>query len=93
MTQQKKAAGRPERFLIHVVNFSPVRKAPPHPEFHDDPIALNDVTVRLNLPLKIATARALVAGETLRPRTAARGIEVTLARVPISEVICLDVAG
>jgi hypothetical protein len=70
-----------------------VRKAPPHPEFHDDPIPLTDVMVRLNLPLKISAARALVAGETLRPRADARGVEVTLARVPISEVICLEVAG
>jgi len=92
VTQQKRTAGRPERFLLHVVNFSPVRKAPPHPEFHDDPIPLTDVTLRLNLPLRIAAARALVAGQTLRPRVDARGVEVTLARVPISEVICLDVA-
>ena len=93
VTQQKNAAGRPERFLIHVVNFSPVRKAPPHPEFHDDPIPLTDVTVRLNLPLKIAAARALVTGETLKARIDGRGVEITLARVAISEVVCLEVAG
>jgi hypothetical protein len=70
-----------------------VRKAPPHPEFHDDPIPLTDVTVRLNLPPRVAAARALVAGEALRVRTVSGGVEVTLARVSISEVVCLEVAG
>jgi hypothetical protein len=79
-----------KRYLIHVINYSPLRKAPPHPEFHEDPIPLTDVTVRLNLPLKVKSARALVAGEKLRARTDHNGVEVTLARVPISEVICLE---
>ncbi len=80
-----------KRYLIHVINYSPVRKAPPHPEFHEDPIALTDATVRLNLPLKVAAARALIAGEKLRVRAERGGVEVTLARVPVSEVICLEV--
>ncbi len=80
-----------KRFLVHVINYSPVRKAPPHPEFHEDPVPLTDVTVRLNLPLKVAAARALVAGDKLRVRAGQGGVEVTLARVPISEVVCFDV--
>ena len=78
------------RYLIHVVNFSPLRKAPPHPEFHEDPIPLSDVTVRLNLPLKVSGARALVAGTELPVRSDRRGVEVTLRRVPVSEVVCLE---
>jgi hypothetical protein len=79
-----------KRYLVHVINYSPVRKAPPHPEFHEDPVPLTDVTVRLNLPLKVAAARALVAGEKLRVRADRQGVEVTLARVPVSEVVCLE---
>jgi hypothetical protein len=81
-----------KRYLVHVINYSPVRKAPPHPEFHEDPIPLTDVTVRLNLPLKVAAARALIAGEKLRVRTDRGGVAVSLARVPVSEVICLEEA-
>jgi hypothetical protein len=81
-----------KRYLVHVINYSPVRKAPPHPEFHEDPIALTDVTVRLNLPLKVTAARALIAGEKLRVRADRGGVAVSLARVPVSEVICLEEA-
>ena len=81
-----------KRYLVHVINYSPVRKAPPHPEFHEDPIALTDVTVRLNMPLKVTAARALIAGEKLRVRADRGGVAVSLARVPVSEVICLEEA-
>jgi hypothetical protein len=86
----RKDIGRRERYLIHVINFSPLRRAPPHPEFCEDPIPLTDVMVRLNLPLKAASARALVAGVKLRPRTVNGVVEVSLARVPINEVVCIE---
>ena len=31
--------------MVHIVNFSPVRRTPKHTDFHDDPISLFDVTV------------------------------------------------
>src|SRR5262249_29390175 len=52
-------AGRRERYMVHLVNFSPVRRTPKNTDFHDDPIPLTDVTVRVNLRLKAATAAAL----------------------------------
>jgi hypothetical protein len=82
-----------KRYLIHVINFSALRKAPPHPEFHEDPIALTEVTVRLNLPIRVTAARALVARKNLPVRADGRGVEVTLDRVPISEIVCLEAAG
>ena len=52
--------------MVHIVNFSPVRRTPKHTDFHDDPIPLTNVTVRVNLPLKVSSARALYAGRTCR---------------------------
>ncbi len=93
LTHQAARAGRRERYMIHVVNFSALRHAPKHPAFHDDPIPLTNVRVRLNLPVKLASARAIVAGENLKIQaSAAGGVEVALTRVPVHEVICFEMA-
>jgi hypothetical protein len=87
------ASGRKERYLVHIVSFSPLRHTPSHPDYHEDPIALTDVTVRVNLPIHASTAQAVVAGATLPvKRTQAGGVEVTVPRVPIHEVVSLEVA-
>jgi hypothetical protein len=52
-------AGRNERYMVHLVNFSPVRRTPKHTDFHDDRIPLTNVTVRVNLPLAASKAKAL----------------------------------
>jgi hypothetical protein len=84
-------AGRRERYMVHMVNFSPVRRTPKHTDFHDDPIPLTDVTVRVNLPLKASTAKALYAGKDLQVhRAAGGGVEFLVPRVDIHEVACLE---
>ena len=86
-------SGRSERYLVHVVNFSPLRHTPSHPDYYEDPIALTDVTVRVNLPIHGVRAKGVIAGTTLPVRpTQAGGVEVTLARVPIHEVIALELS-
>jgi hypothetical protein len=93
LTHQAARAGRRERYMVHVVNFSGLRRAPKHPDFYDDPIPLSNVRVRLNLPVKPVSARAIVAGEDLKFQPAAAGgVEVTLARVPVHEVVCFELA-
>jgi len=85
--------GRKERYLVHLVNFSPLRHTPSHPDFYEDPIALTDVTVRVNLRLHGSTARAVVAGADLSVKaTQAGGVQFTVPRVPIHEVVVLEVA-
>ena len=77
--------------MVHFVNFSPIRRTPKHTDFHDDPIPLTNVAVRVNLPLKVSTARALYAGKDLPVRRAANGgVEVLVPRVEIHEVVCLQ---
>jgi hypothetical protein len=87
--QAARPGGRPERYLVHIVNYSPVRRTPKHTDFHDDPIPLSNVLVRVNLPLKVSQATALYAGQDLPVRRAASGgVEVVVPRVHIHEVVC-----
>jgi hypothetical protein len=89
----KSDAGRKERYMVHIVNFSSVRRTPKHIEFHDDPIPLSNVTVRVNLPLNVSTAKALYAGNELPVRRAAGGgVTVLVPRVDIHEVICFELS-
>jgi hypothetical protein len=83
--------GRKERYLVHIVNFSPLRHTPSHPDYHEDPIALTEVTVGVNLPIHNARARAVVTGAPLTVGTTpAGGVQFTVPRVPIHEVITLE---
>jgi hypothetical protein len=87
----KPEAGRKERYLVHIINYSPVRKTPKHTDFYEDPIPLRDVTVRLNVALKNPTARTLYADDKIPVRRAAGGgAEVLVPRVNIHEMICFE---
>ena len=86
-----KAASRPERYLVHLINWSANRKAPPHPEVFESPAPLADVRVRLNLPLKVEAARTVTAGGKLRVRAAQGGVEVVVPHVHIHEIVALEV--
>ena len=57
--------GRKERYMVHIVNFSPVRRTPKHTDFHDDPIPLSNVTVRVNLPLQSLHGQGALCGPGL----------------------------
>ncbi|MFI5420760.1 MAG: hypothetical protein ACHQ1H_07300, partial [Nitrososphaerales archaeon] len=82
-----------ERYMVHIVNYSPLRQSPRHSVFCEDPIPLSNVAVRLNLPLKVAAARAVIQGTDLEVhRTPAGGVEVLVPRVPIYEVLSFEVS-
>ena len=85
--------GRKERYMVHIVNFSAVRRTPKHTDFYEDPIPLTGVTVRINLPLEVSTARAHYAGKDLPVRRAAGGgVEVLVPRVEIHEMLSLELS-
>jgi hypothetical protein len=89
----KRSAGQKERYLVHIVNYSPVRRTPKHTDFHDDPVPLSNVTVRVNLPLRVSKAKALYAAQELRlRRDSGGGVEVLVPRVDIHEVVCLELS-
>ena len=83
---------RNERYIVHIVNFSPMRRTPRHTDFHDDPIPLVNVKVRVNLPLKAAAGKALYAGQDLPVRrSAGGGVEFLVPQVKVHEVVSLEV--
>lgn len=91
MTHQAANEEHGERCLVHVINWSPVRQSPRHPTFYEDPIPLTDVTVRANLPFAATEAHAVAADVDLTiHRNDDGSVKVTLARVPISEMICFE---
>lgn len=91
VTWQPAENDRPERYLVHLVNWSPSRKTPPHPEVHEDPVPLRDVSVTLNIPMSLKKASTVVSGENLKIHTAENGIEVHVSEIPVHEVICFEI--
>lgn len=93
VTHQAADTRRKARYMVHIVNYSPVRGTPRHQVFHEDPVPLINVTVRLNLPVKASAARAVVAGLDLPVRRASGGgVEVLVPRVTIHEVVSFEEA-
>jgi hypothetical protein len=86
------AQSRPECYLVHVVNFSALRHTPKHPDFYEDPIALTDVTVTLDVQAHFTSARTVIAGQAVPLIQTGNGaVQFTLSRVPINEIVALDV--
>lgn len=85
-------SARKERYLVHVVNFSALRHTPKHPDFYEDPIALTGVTVNVNLQARVTSAYAAVAGQAVPiSHTPDGAVQFTLPRVPINEIVVLNV--
>ena len=95
VTRQNPRPGRrpAARWLVHIVNWSPSRGTPRHPVFHEEPVPLRDVEVTLNLPVKAAQARAVVAGRNLPLAASAGAVRFTVPSVPISEIVVLEEEG
>ena len=95
LTQQQARAdiGRPQRYMVHLVNFQPSRSTARSPDFFDDPVPLTDIVVRVNLPLRNVKARAIDAGVDLPVRAAPNGgVEVRVPRIAIHEIVCFEPA-
>lgn len=86
-----KDENRPERYIVHIINWSANRKTPSHPEVHEDPVALTDIWVKLNIPISNAVVNTVVAGEKLMHQFIDNGIKVTIPRILISEMVCITV--
>lgn len=82
--------GTRPRYLAHVVNWSATRGTPRHPVFHEEPVTLTGVMLRLNLPVSGATARAVVSGMDLPLRRLENGAEVTVPPVTVHEILVFE---
>jgi hypothetical protein len=82
---------RPERYLVHIINWSSTRKTPQHPEVHEDPVPLSDIRIKLNIPLGNVSVKTVFSGEKLNHRQVESGIEVNVPKIAISEILCFEI--
>ncbi|MFZ4546151.1 MAG: alpha-amylase family protein [Bacteroidales bacterium] len=85
-----KGINRPERYMVHLVNWSSTRKTPVHPEVHEDPVPLANVKVKLNIPVSKVKVKTVVSGIDLKTKINGNGIEVYVPTVLIHEIVCFE---
>lgn len=90
VTHQRAAGERPERWLVHVVNFSPNRRGPEHCEYLEDPIPLHDVRIALRIDGAIRRAYVAADGTPLPLRTRADRWEVVMPRVECGAIAVFE---
>jgi hypothetical protein len=90
LTHQAAASDRPERWLVHVVNFSPNRRSPELCEYLEDPIPLTDIQVMLHLDRPLRRALTARDATPLPLRAVDHGWEVTVPRIRRGEVVVLE---
>ncbi len=90
VTHQIAEAGRPERWMVHVVNFSPSRRGPQHTEYVEDPIPLHDVAVTLAIDAAIGRAYLAPDGGELPLRRDDGGWSVTIPRVECGAIAVFE---
>jgi len=91
VTHQAAGTNRPERWMVHVVNFSPVRRSPEHCEYLEDPVPLRDVRVALRIKDSITRAYTAADGADLPLRVFDGGWEVTIPHVTFGEIAVFEV--
>ncbi|MEN8247971.1 MAG: alpha-amylase family protein [Bacteroidota bacterium] len=87
---EDKELNRPERYIVHLVNWSPSRKSPVHPEVHEAPVALTGVRVKLNIPPQNINVQAVTSGQKLAVNPSDNGLEVTIPKILTHEIICFE---
>jgi alpha-L-fucosidase len=94
VTHQAAGAERPERWLVHVVNYTANRRAPGHIETYEDPVPLTSVALDIELGPDVGTdvERAYLAdtGTELALQRHGTGWRVEIPRVEISAVVVLE---
>jgi len=90
---EDKELKRSERYIVHLINWSPSRKSPVHPEVHEAPVALHDIHVQLNIPLKNSIAKAVISGQELSVKQSGTGLEIVIPKILAHEIICIEHKG
>lgn len=92
VTHQEAAADHPERWMIHVVNFSPNRRTPAHTDYVEDPIPLHDIQLDVALDAELARAYTAADGAELPLSRQGGRWMVVVPRIDISAVVVLEAA-
>jgi hypothetical protein len=88
---EDKEIGRPERYMVHLVNWSSTRKTPVHPEVHEDPVALTNIWVQLNILTGNVNVYTVIAMEKLQSHRNETGVKVMIPIIPVHEMVCFEV--
>ncbi len=93
VTHQEADAERPERWLVHLVNYTANRRAPHHIENYEDPVPLADVVIDLGVAGPVCrayVAGAGTSGATLTPERHGDAWRVVVPRVEVSAVVAVE---
>jgi len=91
LTNQRAQGDLPERWLVHVVNFSPGRRTPAHCEYLEDPVPLRDVVVALNVNQTLSGAFEAPSGTRLPMTRFDQGWQVTIPEIRHGAVVVFEV--
>ena len=90
VTHQAADDSRPERWLVHVVNFSPNRRSTEHCEYLEDPIPLHDVQITLRADAPFARAYTAADRSELKLQPTEDGWHVTIPRVETGAIAVFE---
>lgn len=87
LTHQAASVDRGERWIVHVVNYSPLRSSPAAIEFMEDPIALHDIEVGLAVDAPVVRAYEARSGVDLPVRRVGDRWTVTVPLIEIAAMV------
>ncbi len=90
VTHQQAEDGHGARWIVHVVNYSPVRSSPNAIEFMEDPIALRDVEVAIAVDGEISRAYDARSGDSLTPSRVDGRWTVTVPSIAIAAMVVFE---
>ncbi len=92
VTYQAASAEHPARYLVHVVNYSPNRRATPHMEYLEDPIPLHDITVTVGVSEQVTRAYLAPDGTSLPLTGSAGAWQCTIPTITYGAILVLELA-
>lgn len=90
LTHQAASAERPERWMVHVVNFSPNRRSSEHCEYLEDPIPLHDVQITLAVDAPITRAYTAAEGLPLALEKTEHGLQVIVPKIIFGAIVVFE---
>lgn len=81
---------RPERYMIHLINWSPSRKTSPGQQVHEDPVPLNDIRIQLNIVFNRVKVKTAVSRKVLNHKFLEGGVVVIVPRIFTHEIVCFE---
>ncbi len=90
VTHQQANAQHPERWLLHIINFSPNPRTPAHVEYYEDPVPLHDLRIDLAIDTQISRAYTALDEVPIALEASQHGWRIVVPRVEVSTVIVLE---